>query len=197
MNSGSVLCDETDIEDIDLSDYRKNIAVVPQFIKIFNGTIADNILVGRTIENINLLQKRIIELGILSFFQRFEFGLYTIIGEDGRELSGGEKQLLSITRALLFHPAILIIDEGLSGIDIELEKLIFDVIKNHSKHNAVLLITHNLNSIIKTDYVYVLANRTILQQGTPQDLISNDGYFKEMWNMKELIYQNNLMVSNE
>lgn len=197
LNSGSVLCDETDIEDIDLSDYRKNIAVVPQSIKIFNGTIADNILVGRTIENINLLQKRIIELGILSFFKRFEFGLYTIIGEDGRELSGGEKQLLSITRALLFNPQVLIIDEGLSGIDIELEKLIFEVIKRHAERNAVLLITHNLNSIIKTDFVYVFANGTIIQKGTPQELISNNGYFKKMWNMKELIYQNNLMVSNE
>ena len=197
LHSGSVLCDETDVEDINLSDYRKNIAVVPQSIKIFNGTIADNILVGRTIEDINFLQKRIIELDLISFYKRFEFGLYTIIGEDGRELSGGEKQLLSITRALLFNPEVLIIDEGLSGIDIEFELMIFELIKKHAQKKAVLLITHNLNSIIKTDFVYVLANGTILQKGTPQELILNNGYFKKMWDMKELIYQNNLVAVNE
>lgn len=197
LQSGSVLCDQTDVEDINLSDYRKNIAVVPQSIKIFNGTIADNIMVGRSIQEFSFLQKRINELGLIPFYERFEFGLYTIIGENGRELSGGEKQLLSITRALLFNPEILIIDEGLSGIDIELELMIFELIKKHAQKKAVLLITHNLNSIIKTDFVYILANGTILQKGTPQELILNNGYFKKMWDMKELIYQNNLAAVNE
>ena len=130
----------------------------------------------------------------MPFYQRFEYGLATIIGEDGRELSGGEKQLISITRALLNNPKILIIDEGLSGIDIELEIIIFDVIKFYSKNNAVLLITHNLNSILKTDFVYVLANGTISQNGTPQELVSFDGYFSEMWKLKNSIYQNKVLI---
>jgi ATP-binding cassette subfamily B protein len=197
LNIGAVLCDETDIEEFDLSDYRKNLAVVPQSIKIFNGTIAENIIVGREISDIVFLQNRLLELGLHTFFKRFEFGLFTVIGEDGRELSGGEKQIVSITRALLFNPKVLIIDEGLSGIDIELEKMIFDVIKKHAEKNAVLLITHNLNSIIKTDYVYVLAEGTILQKGTPQELITNNGYFYKMWDMKKSMYKNNLVDVNE
>ncbi len=190
LSRGNVLVDEVDAEEIDLIDYRKTIGVVPQTIKIFNGTIAENILIGREITDFSVLEKRINGLGLLAFYQRFEYGLVTIIGEDGRELSGGEKQLISITRALLNKPKVLIIDEGLSGIDIELEKIIFDVIKNYSKENAVLLITHNLNSIMKTDFVYVLANGTISQKGTPKELTSANGYFSQMWKLKESIYKN-------
>jgi len=195
LNSGNIFVDETVADEIDLSEYRKNIGVVPQTIKIFNGTIAENILIGREISDLSILEKRIVELELLPFYQRFEYGLATIIGEDGRDLSGGEEQLISITRALLNKPKVLIIDEGLSGIDIELEKIIFDVIKKYAKENAVLLITHNLNSIMKTDFVYVLANGTILQKGNPQELISVDGYFKQMWKLKESIYQNEVVVN--
>jgi len=194
LNKGSVFVDDINAEEIDLSEYRKTIGVVPQAIKIFNGSIAENILIGREISDLTILEKRIVELGLLPFYQRFEYGLATIIGEDGRELSGGEKQLISITRALLNNPKILIIDEGLSGIDIELEIIIFDVIKFYSKNNAVLLITHNLNSILKTDFVYVLANGTISQNGTPQELVSFDGYFSEMWKLKNSIYQNKVLI---
>jgi len=195
LNNGSLLVDKTAAEEIELSEYRKNIGVVPQTIKIFNGTIAENILIGRPIDDVTKLVKKIDELGLMEFYQRFEYGLATIIGEDGRELSGGEEQLISITRALFNNPKVLIIDEGLSGIDIELEKIIFDIIKNYAKENAVLLITHNLNSIMKTDFVYVLANGTILQKGSPQELISADGYFKQMWKLKESIYQNKVVVN--
>jgi len=195
LSTGSLFVDETAAEEIELSEYRKNIGVVPQTIKIFNGTIAENILIGRPIDDVTKLVKKIDELGLSEFYQRFEYGLATIIGEDGRELSGGEEQLISITRALFNNPKVLIIDEGLSGIDIELEKIIFDIIKNYAKENAVLLITHNLNSIMKTDYVYVLANGTISQKGTPQELISVEGYFSQMWKLKESIYQNKVVVN--
>ena len=197
LNSGNLFVDNINAEEINLTEYRKNIGVVPQTIRIFNGTILENILLGRDIKDYAIVEKRIIELGLLSFYQRFEYGLATIIGEDGRELSGGEKQLISMTRALLDKPKVLIIDEGLSEIDIELEKIIFDVIKKYSEENAVLLITHNLNSIMKTDFVYILANGTILQKGTPSELISLEGYFKNMWNMKEEIYSNKKVIIDE
>lgn len=197
LDSGNIFVDNINAEEINLAEYRKNIGVVPQTIKIFNGTILENILVGRDIKDYAIIERRIAEFGLLPFYQRFEYGLATIIGEDGRELSGGEKQLISITRALLDNPKVLIIDEGLSGIDIELEKIIFDVIKDYSKENAVLLITHNMNSIMKTDFVYVLANGTISQKGTPQLLISTSGYFNKMWKMKEEIYSNKKVMINE
>lgn len=194
LNSGNLFVDNINAEKISLTEYRKNIGVVPQTIKIFNGTILENVLLGRDIKDYAIVEKRIIEIGLLPFYQRFKYGLATIIGENGRELSGGEKQLISITRALLNKPKALVIDEGLSGIDIELEKIIFDVIKDYSKENAVLLITHNMNSIMKTDFVYVLANGMILQEGTPQELISTMGYFNKMWKIKEAIYNNEVVI---
>ncbi len=196
LNKGGVFVDEINVEKINLSDYRKNVATVPQTIKIFNGSIVENILVGREIPSYGYLEKRIYELGLSPFYQRFEFGFATIIGEEGRELSGGEKQLISITRALLFYPQVLIIDEGLSGIDIELEKIIFEVLKNYAKENVVLLITHNMNSIMKSDFVYVLANGTFIQKGEPEKLISEEGYFKNMWELKNKIYGKQKVVIN-
>ncbi len=133
----------------------------------------------------SLLQTQIIEMGLLSFYQKFKYGLATIVGEDGQELSGGEQQLISLTRALLHKPDILIIDEGLSGLDVEYEKIIFDVLKKYSETNAVLLITHNLHSIMKTDYVYILSEWKIIQEGIPLELISQNGYFKNIWELKE------------
>lgn len=188
LNSGAIFIDDKNSQEINLFQYRQNIGIVPQSIRIFTGTIAENILIGREIKDYAFLEKRIVEVGLYTFYNKFDYGLATMIGEDGRELSGGELQLLSITRALLLEPSILIIDEGLSGIDVEYERLIFSVLKNYSKNNAVLLITHNLYSILKTDYVYVLADGTISQQGTPQEVISKPGHFKKAWQIKEGIY---------
>lgn len=195
--NGDLFVDEINANEINLFQYRQRIGVVPQSIKIFDGTIAENILLGREIKDYSLLQRRINELGLLSFYQKFEYGLTTIVGEDGRELSGGELQLISLTRALLDKPDILIIDEGLSGIDIEYEVIIFDVLKKYSETNSVLLITHNLYSIMKTDYVYVLSEGKISQQGKPQELISQPGHFKNIWSMKERLHSNKKEIVNE
>jgi len=173
LNKGKILIDEINANEFDLIDYRNNIGVVPQEIKIFNGTLADNILVGRTIQNYNFLIDVIDELNLSSFLRRFNYGLYTMLGENGRKLSGGEMQMLALIRALLFKPRVLIIDEGLSGIDFELEELIFNTIRNYSKNNAVLLITHNIMNLMRTDYLYVIRNCRIEEHGSPDLLIKN------------------------
>lgn len=190
LHKGKLYVDDVEANNISRYVYRTRIGVVPQSIKIFDGTIAENILLGRKIKDYTLLQNLINELGLSSFYENFEYGFATIVGEDGRKLSGGEQQIISLTRALLNKPDILIIDEGLSGIDIEYEKLIFDILRSYAKTNAVLLITHNLNSIMKSDYVYVLSEGKIIQQGKPQELITQDGLFKNIWELKESIYSN-------
>ncbi len=186
--AGKLMVDEFDANKINITKYRQRVCVVPQSIKILNGTIAENILLGREIQDYAMLQTRIAELELIAFYQKFEYGLATIIGEDGRELSGGEQQIISLTRALLNKPDILIIDEGLSGIDVEYEKIIFDILRSYAKENAVLLITHNLHSIMKTDFVYILSNGIIEQQGKPQELILQTGNFKNIWEMKDSVY---------
>ncbi|MEW5842841.1 MAG: ABC transporter transmembrane domain-containing protein [Bacteroidota bacterium] len=177
LSEGQILVDEIDSKEIELSVYRKNIGVLPQQIKIFNGTLADNIIVGREIKTIQQLNYLIQETKLSSFLDRFEYGLNTIIGENGRKLSGGEMQMLALIRALLDKPKVLIIDEGLSGVDFELEEQIYERIKEYSIGNAVLLITHNLANLLKTDYLYVLKNGCITEHGSPDLLIHNGSFF--------------------
>jgi len=177
LNSGQILIDGADNSEIDLTDYRKNIGVLPQQIKVFNATLADNILLGRNVNNPQQLMQLIHDTKLEHFLNRFEHGLYTLLGENGRKLSGGEMQMLALMRSLLFKPKLLIIDEGLSGIDFEIEEQIYDNISNYAKNNAVLLITHNLANLLKTDYLYILKQGTILEHGSINSLVNSNSFF--------------------
>ena len=188
LSSGKLLIDSLNADEIDLESYRKNIGVVPQNIKIFNGTIADNILVGRAVPNPEKLSERITSLGLKQFYSRFDQGLFTGLGEDNRKLSGGEKQIIALTRALLDEPEILILDESLSGIDIELEALIHKVLFNYSGNHVVLIITHNLKTILKSDYVYLLEHGKVIQHGEPQNLITSQGNFRNLFELNEKVF---------
>ena len=177
LSAGNIFVDEIDSKEIELSGYRKDVGVLPQHIEIFNGTLAENIIVGRKIKDVQQLAELINETKLSMFIERFEYGLSTLLGENGRKLSGGEMQMLALIRALLDKPKVLIIDEGLSGVDFELEEKIYERIKEYSKENAVLLITHNLANLLKTDYLYVLKNGNIVEHGSPNMLIQNGSLF--------------------
>jgi ATP-binding cassette subfamily B protein len=181
LTSGNIKIDGNDAGFFDLEHYRKNIGVLPQQIKIFNGTLADNILVGRQIDDVNVLLKVIYELELGYFLERFEHGLYTLLGENGRKLSGGEMQMLALIRALLDKPKLLVIDEGLSGADFEIEEMIYDKIREYSKVNAVFLITHNLTNLAKSDYLYIMRNGRIEEEGKPEVLLQNGSSFGLLW----------------
>ena len=169
------------VADPALADYRKNIALVPQQIKVFNGTLADNIICGRTTVNIHELFD-IIKSFKLDFFPAwFEQGLFTILGEDNRQLSGGEKQILGLIRALLEKPQVLIIDEGLNAIDIESESQIHNIIQIYAQNHLVLLISHNLKTILKAERINILDQGKIVQTGSAEELINNKGYFNHVW----------------
>ena len=113
-----------------MKSYLRQIPVVPQTVKMFNGTILENIIRGREITDVSLIETRIKQLGLASFIERFEAGLFTLIGEEGRDLSSGETQLLCLIRALPAEPQALIPDEGILALDVEIENLIFTVLRN-------------------------------------------------------------------
>ncbi len=196
LSHGQILVDGIDSKEIDLSNYRKNVGVLPQHIKIFNGTLADNIILGREVKDVQQLVNLIQETNLSSFLNRFEHGLYTLLGENGRKLSGGEMQMLALIRALLFKPKLLIIDEGLSGVDFEIEELIYERIKEYSKNNAVLLITHNLANLLKTDYLYVLRNGKIEEHGSPSLLIQNGSLFGKSVKKQYSYFYDNGVIAN-
>jgi len=190
LSEGQILVDKTPAEQFDLAEYRKAIAVVPQEIKVFNGTIIENITVGREVKNYNEIIQRIKQLGLYSFISRFDAGLFTLLGEDGRKLSGGETQMLALIRALYDYPEVLIIDEGFSGMDIEIENLIFEALRQYAIDHAILIITHNLRIISNTDYIYILQNGSIVESGKPEKLLLHDhSYFKKLLKLQEINYK--------
>lgn len=180
-DSGKICLDGKPVEEINLISYRQNIGVVPQHIKIFNGTLAENILLGRPAFLLNELNRLIDRNTFFEFINRFDSGMYTLVGESNRQLSGGEKQMLGLARALLDYPKILIIDEGLNAVDIEIENLIFKILSHYVINHAVLINTHNLRVIRKCDYLYVMKDGKIVQQGSPNEMLENEGYFKSVF----------------
>jgi ABC-type multidrug transport system fused ATPase/permease subunit len=129
-------------------------------------------------------KEMITRYGFSSFFARFEYGLFTRIGEDGRLLSGGEKQIVGLARALYDNPDILIIDEGITALDREVETLIFRILSKYAQNHAVLISTHALRIILKTDYLYVVKNGSIIQEGDPHHLLKSEGYFNSVFRGK-------------
>ncbi len=166
LSEGLLLLENVDANTITLENYRKFVAVVPQNIKIFNSTLLENILVGRKLSSDDELNYKIESLGFNDFFTRFENGYFTQLGEDSRQLSGGEKQVIALIRAMFNRPKILIIDEGLSGLDPDLEILIFNKLKEYSKNNCILIITHNSKTLEKCERIYRFENGKVKLSAT-------------------------------
>ena len=184
LEQGKILLDETSVNNIKLDNYRKNVAIVPQQVKIFNGTIGDNIRLGRPTSELPEQMEMIMRYGFSNFFSRFEHGIYTRIGEDGRILSGGEKQVVGLARALYDRPEILIIDEGITSLDRETETMILRILSKYVLDHAVLINTHSLRIILKTDFLYVMKNGSIIQKGNPVQLLRSEGYFNSIYDDK-------------
>jgi len=179
--SGAIFIDDTPIQKVSLNDYRKNVAIVPQDIKIFNGTIAENILLGRPINSFDELMLIMKRYGFMKFLNRFGSGIYSLIGEENRQLSGGEKQIVGLARALFTNPAILIIDEGLNALDQEIEDLVFSIIAAYAEEHSVLISTHNLRIMQRTSFLYVLNNGKIVQKGRPSSLLEKPGFYNSIY----------------
>jgi ATP-binding cassette subfamily B protein len=170
LASGIISVDTENAACIKLSEYRNRVAMVPQHISVFNGTLLENILIGRNSLPEEQLNQFIDDFNLQLFLNRFKYGIYTLLGEEGRRLSGGEKQVLGLCRALLFYPEVLIVDEGLNAMDLQLYKLSMDIIQKYKQRCAILINTHNRDTLMRADYVYLLGNGTILSKGKPAEI---------------------------
>jgi ATP-binding cassette subfamily B protein len=175
-DEGKIYIDKQDATKIGLHEYRQKITFIPQNINVFSGTLFENIVLGRPF-SFNELNDMTRRYGIEKYFSKFENGMNTLIGDEYRQLSGGEKQLLGLARALLTQPALIIIDEGFNALDIESENLVFSVLHRYARQQAALIITHNIKIVLKTDYLYVLDKGQIVQEGVPQEMINSQGFF--------------------
>jgi len=173
-NSGQILFDGRPASEYSLTDIRNQIAIVPQDVLLFGGTILENIAYGRlsaTKEEIMMAAKR---ANAHQFISSFPEGYETIVGERGVKLSGGQRQRIAIARALLKNPSILILDEATSSLDSESERLVQEALEELMKGRTSIIIAHRLSTIRDADRILVLEKGKIVESGTHKELIANE-----------------------
>jgi subfamily B ATP-binding cassette protein MsbA len=179
--SGKVLVDRIDLNDVKLRDYRAHLGVVLQDNFLFDGTIAENIAFARphaTREEIKAVS-RIAHCD--EFVEAFEKGYDTIVGERGVRLSGGQRQRVAIARAILANPRVLILDEATSSLDSESEALIQDGLKALRQGRTTFVIAHRLSTIQSADQILVLEAGEIVERGTHAELLAKAGRYRQLY----------------
>ncbi|HMZ46309.1 MAG TPA: ABC transporter ATP-binding protein [Chitinophagaceae bacterium] len=184
IEKGEILIDDFNIDKINISTLRKNIAVVLQDVFLFAGTIKDNI----TLENKLITNEKVIEaaklIGVHDFIMKLPDNYNFNVGERGNSLSMGQKQLISFIRALLYNPSILILDEATSSIDSESEILIQKATEQLIKNRTSIIIAHRLSTIKKANKIIVLDNGEIKEIGSHEELINKNGYYTKLYNLQ-------------
>lgn len=180
IDSGDIRVDGQSIYHYDLLDYRRNLAIVPQEVLLFGGTIRENISYGRPGASADEIIHAAQQANAWEFIQHFPDGLETIVGERGVKLSGGQRQRIAIARAILKDPSILILDEATSSLDAESEKLVQEALNHLMVGRTSIIIAHRLATIREADRIYVLDQGTIIEQGTHESLSQKDGSYANL-----------------
>jgi len=181
-NGNIIVNNKHQLHEIGLKNYRDLLAVIPQQITIFNGNVIDNILLGASDTAENILDF-ITKYGFDIYFNQLPQGLMTLLGEEGINLSGGQKQLIAFARALYKKPQFLILDEATSAMDRNTENFAMQLLQKVKSKCAILFISHRLNRLKNTaDTIYILENRTISLSGNHNELMESNNYYSEYWN---------------
>lgn len=178
--SGAVLLDGVDIRSYDIHQYRSLFALVSQDVVLFNDTIYNNIVLGRTDVSEEDVWEAARVANILDFIQTLPDGLQHNIGDRGLTLSGGQRQRLSIARAVLHNTPILILDEATSAMDTESERLVQAALDNVMQNRTAVVIAHRLSTIQKADNIVVLDQGRIVEQGRHDELLVQGGVYSRM-----------------
>ncbi len=181
VNAGSVRIGRNDVRSFDLTHLRNSIGVVTQDSYLFNGTIRENLLYAKENATDEELMAAIETASLTEFIKSQPDGLDTVVGNRGLKLSGGEKQRLSIARIILKNPAILILDEATSALDSISENAIQDALEKLMQGRTSIVIAHRLSTILKADRILVVANGTISEQGTHDELLERNGIYRELY----------------
>lgn len=181
LNSGKIYLDGVDIESLDLESYRKNFAMVLQDTWLFSGTIMENLKYGRLDASDEDVHKAAKAAHVDRFIMTQKQGYDTILTEDSKNISQGQKQLLTIARAILSDPKILILDEATSSVDTRTEVLIQQAMDNLIKDRTSFIIAHRLSTIRNADLILVLNEGDIVEQGSHDELLVKDGFYSNLY----------------
>ncbi|MGB0392173.1 MAG: ABC transporter ATP-binding protein, partial [Salibacteraceae bacterium] len=172
--SGSITVDNKPIENYDISSLRNEMAIVPQEVILFGGTIEENIAYGKPEASKEEIIEAASKANATEFINSFPDGFETIVGERGIQLSGGQRQRIAIARAVLKDPKILILDEATSSLDSESEKLVQDALDQLMQGRTSIVIAHRLSTIRKANQILVMKNGSIVERGSHDELTSKE-----------------------
>ena len=182
VNQGKITIDGKDVRDLNLFDLRNSIGVVPQDAFLFSDSIKNNIKFGNENasdeEVFEAAKKAVVHDNIINFKLKYE----TVLGERGITLSGGQKQRVSIARAIIKDPKILLLDDSLSAVDTETEEQILNNLLEFCKDKTTIIVTHRVSSAKNADKIIILDDGKIIQQGSHNQLLNQEGYYRELYN---------------
>jgi ABC-type multidrug transport system fused ATPase/permease subunit len=193
-NSGQILFDGKPAKSIPLTQLRKQIALVPQDIILFGGSIRENIAYGKPDATDTEIEEAARKANAHQFISQFPEEYDTIVGERGIKLSGGQRQRIAIARAILKDPAILILDEATSSLDSESEQLVQEALDNLMKGRTSFVIAHRLSTIRNADKIVVIDKGLVVESGTHQQLMSSNGLYRKL---NEMQFEFGSLASNQ
>ncbi|MBD1928774.1 ABC transporter ATP-binding protein [Trichocoleus sp. FACHB-90] len=182
---GSILMDGQDIRTLDVSSYRRRLAIVHQEVDIFNGTLLDNLTYGNPKATFEQVQEACRIARVDEVIEHLPQGYYTVVGERGMRLSGGQRQRLGIARALLVEPDVLIFDEATSSLDYESERSIQLAMRSILGTRTTIIIAHRLSTVREADKIVVLDQGQIVEVGSHAELLRREGIYRRLHSLQE------------
>ena len=186
IDSGEILLDSINIQDIRLQSLRRNIGIVQQDVYLFGGTVAENIAYGKPGANRDEIIAAAKKANAHEFIMNLQHGYDSTIGQRGVKLSGGQKQRLSIARVFLKNPPIIIFDEATSSLDNESEKTVQASMEQLAKNRTTLIIAHRLSTIQNAHRIIVLGEKGIAEAGTHAELLTSGGIYARLYKQHEI-----------
>jgi ABC-type multidrug transport system fused ATPase/permease subunit len=179
--SGAVLIDGTDLRELELRELRRSVGMIFQETVLFSATVAENIAYGRSEATKEQVVAAARAAHAHDFITQLERGYDTVIGERGVSLSGGQKQRMAIARTFLLDPLILILDDATSSLDSKTERLIQEDMRRVCYGRTAFIIAHRLTTVQHADHIIVLREGSIVEQGTPAELMKQGVWFKDLF----------------